>query len=411
MCLPVNTPFIMKCAIISSVVPPSPSGQAVVLYQLLKEWKQDEYIFITSQTAKELKSVQCTEFSQANYFFVKTTHPIFRYCSFREYEYLHTHFTNDIWALVTIFKIVHILTRNKCTCILACSADVLLPYCSYIASRIVGIPFYFYAFDDQLNQWLHPSDREFARKVHEKVIKGSQEIIVPNEFLKAEYFDRYGCEAIVIHNPVDLFQYQIRKQNFIKDFPANEISIVFTGAIYEAHYDSFFRLIQAIIQIEKPILKLHLYSNHLSTLPSFFIHKNVVFHSHLPHSQIPMIQQSADILFLPLTFGKEYERTVIRTASPGKLGEYLASKRPILVHAPQDSFIVWYFETYKCGRVVDNPDINKLRNGLLQLINDPELRNKYQESAYNRAIEDFELKKQQWILKHLIDPNNLVLND
>ena len=74
---------------------------------------------------------------------------------------------------------------------------------------------------------------------------------------------------------------------------------------------------------------------------------------------MPGIQRNADILFLPLAFNSPYPE-IIKTSSPGEIGEYLAGKKPILVHAPSDSFISWYFRKYNCGCVVDDDDSEKL---------------------------------------------------
>ena len=59
------------------------------------------------------------------------------------------------------------------------------------------------------------------------------------------------------------------------------------------------------------------------------------------------------------------ERKVIETTSPSKLPEYLAAGRPILIHAPSDSYIAWYGKTHKCAEVVDTPDLETLRKSIL----------------------------------------------
>ncbi|HYE16132.1 MAG TPA: hypothetical protein VD968_16965 [Pyrinomonadaceae bacterium] len=81
----------------------------------------------------------------------------------------------------------------------------------------------------------------------------------------------------------------------------------------------------------------------------------VVFHPHLSVAEMPGVQRRADLLFLPLAFESPYP-DLVRTSAPVKFGEYLASRRPVLVHAPPRSFISWYCREHDCGLVVDESD-------------------------------------------------------
>jgi glycosyltransferase involved in cell wall biosynthesis len=105
---------------------------------------------------------------------------------------------------------------------------------------------------------------------------------------------------------------------------------------------------------------------------------------------MPQIHKQADILFLPLAFASEY-REIIRTAAPGKICEYLSARRPVLVHAPADSFTAWYFREHDCGVVADTNDPVELAHALERLIVDPELRNRVSDHAWDRAQSDFDL--------------------
>jgi glycosyltransferase involved in cell wall biosynthesis len=80
---------------------------------------------------------------------------------------------------------------------------------------------------------------------------------------------------------------------------------------------------------------------------------------------------------------------------PGKMGEYLASGRPILVHAPADSFIAWYFRHHECGLVVDENDPARLAQAIDSLLNDADLRKTIGARARDRAIADFDQVKEQ----------------
>ncbi len=94
------------------------------------------------------------------------------------------------------------------------------------------------------------------------------------------------------------------------------------------------------------------------------------------------------MLFLPLAFASGIPE-VIRTSAPAKLGEYLASGVPLLVHAPRDSFVTWYVRKHHCGIVSDTPDPATLLSRLEQLLDDPELRRTTTANAVRCAHRDF----------------------
>ena len=62
------------------------------------------------------------------------------------------------------------------------------------------------------------------------------------------------------------------------------------------------------------------------------------------------------------------------TASPGKMGEYLASKRPLLVHAPKGSFVARFMTTHRAGHVVDVSSSVALATALDELVGSADLR-------------------------------------
>ena len=85
------------------------------------------------------------------------------------------------------------------------------------------------------------------------------------------------------------------------------------------------------------------------------------------------------------------------------MGEYLAAKKPILVHAPSESFISWYFRKYNCGLVVDEDDPEKLAQGIIRLLRDTEMQKQFSENAYSRAKDDFDLPVAQKKFNNLLN--------
>jgi glycosyltransferase involved in cell wall biosynthesis len=287
-------------------------------------------------------------------------------------------------------QIFRIVKKERSTLIVTCTGDLYDLPAAYLASRRAGLRYYIYLFDDYFYQWPGDLERSFAQRWERILIKGATGVVVPNEFLCQEYRCRHGIEPVVIHNPCE----ELRNGGEEKvPWPMHpgEIKIVYTGAVYHAHYDAFHNLIAAIPKLRGPEVKLHLYTAQSpAELERARIKGPVVYHPHLPLMQIGEVQRRADILFLPLAFVSTIPE-VIKTSAPGKMGEYLSSGRPILVHAPADSFLTWYFKKYECGVVVSNNDPVAIESGIRSIIENNGLREQLKTNALLRGRLDFGL--------------------
>lgn len=375
----------MKFALVSHVLPPSCSGQAVVIYRILQAIDPNCYCLISRQ------NYDCGDYQggissrlSAHYHYLPPELRLRgrRFGLFGANSWLQT--------LQRARRIARIVKHERASAIVACSGDPYDLPAGYLASRWVKVGYYPYIFDDYLYQWVAPQLRSFAHRFEATLLKGADEIIVPNEFLRDDYRRRYGVESVVIHNPCEESE-PGPEHKFSWPNDEGEIKIVYTGAVYHAHYDAFHNLLVAIQQIGRPEIRLHLYTEqHPKDLERENICGPVVYHPQLALSQIVEVQGRADILFLPLAFNSPIPE-VIKTSAPGKMGEYMASGRPILVHAPGDSFLSWYFKKHGCGLVVDRNDPLELSRAIQRIIDDPALRRELIEKALMRAKIDFSL--------------------
>ena len=92
------------------------------------------------------------------------------------------------------------LVSERCASIIACTGDLYDIPAGFLASRLARIPFYAYIFDDYVYQWTG-SRRWIARIIASIIFRTAEKVLVPNEFLGAEYSHRYHINPIVIHNP------------------------------------------------------------------------------------------------------------------------------------------------------------------------------------------------------------------
>jgi glycosyltransferase involved in cell wall biosynthesis len=379
-----------KFAVLSNILPPSPSGQAMVLYRLLRDLNPEHYCLLSRQNYDVPTSFQTTTY--------RLLAPYYRIPMGWQIQ------TPDLPALRAGCKVINavlvfirralavaqIVRRRKCEAVVACTGDPFDLPAGYLASRWTRVPFYAYIFDDYVYQWFRDDFRLFAERMAPLVLRGAAGVIVPNEFLQDEYRQRYGIEPVVIHNPCESLDTDAHLP-----WPAAppEIRVVYTGAIYGAHYDAFRNLLVAIQLMDRPELRLHVYTAQPPTeLEREHIRGPVTYHGHLPSQEVLDVQRQADILFLPLAFDSPYPEAIIRTSAPGKMGEYLASGRPVLAHAPADSFVSWYFRTYQVGSLVDRPNAAALAQAIEQILDEPDLRRKRCENALERAQIDFSLE-------------------
>jgi glycosyltransferase involved in cell wall biosynthesis len=388
----------MKFALVSHVLPPSCSGQAVVIYRILQAIDPSCYCLISRQNydcGDYQGGISSTLSAHYHYLPPELRLPGYRFGFFGVNSWLQT--------LQRARQIARIVKHERANAVVACTGDPYDLPAAYLASRWIKVRYYPYIFDDYLYQWVAPQLRSFAQRFEATLLKWADGIIVPNEFLQDDYRRRHGVEAVVIYNPCgESGPGPESKVSWPTD--QGEIKVVYTGAVYHAHYDAFQNLLSAIQQIGRPEIKLHLYTEQLPRdLERENICGPVVYHHHVTLSQVVEVQEKADILFLPLAFDSPIPE-VIKTSAPGKMGEYMASGRPILVHAPGDSFLSWYFKKHGCGLVVDRNEPLELSRAIQRIIDNPALRRELREKALGCAKTDFSLTAARAKFMKLFEP-------
>jgi glycosyltransferase involved in cell wall biosynthesis len=375
----------MKLAIVSQALPPAWSGQAMLIHRLLERVDESRYCLVAERDQPTASvSVEFTKHLKADRFELSPRRP--------------SRLSNPLLALLAngitvirgaarrIGEIQRILVRERCDAVVAFTGFGVDIPTAYLASSRTRTRFYAYLCDDYAARETFWAYRLPARLVEPWPLKRADGVVVPNEFLQEKLRCRFGIDAKLVRNPVDLSLYAPYERG--EDLPGRATTIVYTGAVYQAHYDCFVNLVRALGRSDA---KLHLYTaQDADDLAERGIRGPVVFHPHEPARSVPGIQTRADVLFLPLAFESPYPE-VIRTSSPAKMAEYLASGRPILVHAPANSFVAWYFRQHKCGVVVDRNDPELLADELEALLTDPELQATLGRNARARAEADFDV--------------------
>jgi glycosyltransferase involved in cell wall biosynthesis len=379
----------MKFALVSQALPPLPSGQAAVLWRLLGGVPPEDYCLLGSWDW-ERNGAPASAKLPVNYYRLPDESPIRRGYRFG-LNWARQSFNIPFGVARRARRISEVLRREGCGAVVACTGDVLDIPAAYLAARRARLPFYAYIFDHYSHrEWQDPAVRAWARRIEPRVLRGAAGVIAVNEVLAADLRARYGVEPHIIHNSIDLAPYESAGDGGRKRSEGGEVAIVYAGDVYEAHYDAFRNLVRAVESLRRPEVRLHLYTTRTAEELSAqgIAGASVVVHRHRELSAMPGVQRSADLLFLPLAFSSPYPE-LVRTSAPGKLGEYLASRRPVLVHAPRDSFVSWYCREHGCGVVVDESDPARLARAIEGVLGDEALQRELGARGWERARADF----------------------
>ena len=397
-----------KTAVVSHVLPPSPSGQSVMLMRVLEEIDPRDYVLITSAPEPATDGDEAPALPA----------PCYRISPAAPLTFRWPRALGPVRGIVSVVanvlrraaEIARIVRRERCESIVACTGDLYDLPAAYVASRVLGIGFHPYVFDDYVYQWPASASRRVAERIAPYVMRGADSVIVPNEFLRDEYRRRYHIMPVIVRNPIARPAVGARVANEGSARSRGQ-RIVYTGAVYHAHFDAFRNLVAALALLADPRFRLHVYTaNTQDELRAAGIEGPVVTHPHQPPERMDGIHDAADMLFLPLAFHSTIPE-VIRTSAPGKIGEYLASGRPILVHAPADSFVAWYFRTHECGMVVDELSPERMAAALRRLDEDGALRERLVHNARERARLDFDPVASRAAFMHAISLNSARAQD
>lgn len=210
------------------------------------------------------------------------------------------------------------------------------------------------------------------RLIEPVLLRSANTVIVTGEPTQKYYKNKYNVDSIILPHSVDLCKYEAYHP---ANCPKNngEIKILFTGEVSVAQLDSILNLV-TVANTYKELKATFIIAANApkKMIESFGITGSRVIITNADRDSIPTLQQSADILFLPLSFTWKSPE-IIRTASPSKMPEYLAAGRPILVHAPDYSYVSNYAREEGFGLVVDQLDSGLLRQAILDLKHDGEL--------------------------------------
>jgi glycosyltransferase involved in cell wall biosynthesis len=372
-------------ALVSHVLPPTWSGQSMILERLLRGFDPSSYVLLRTIPAPEGGSY--TNPLPGKIFDVPAALPALPVKRLRGVVPL----VRGLLATVRrrAAMIAEIVQAERCDSIVVCTGgDMLDIPAAYLAARRAGVRFIPYYFDHWSQQAAFaPRLQRLVELLEPSILRRAFAVIVPNEFLARDLQVHGRVRTAIVRNACEIPRPPLARTADGRA-PA---SIVYTGAVYVANHDAFRNLVD-VLRSEDLDATLDIYTAQSEgQIAQAGIRGPVSVHSHRPLTEMPSLQADADILFLPLAFDSPFP-ALVRSSSPAKMGEYLAAGRPVLVHAPHDSFVAHYFGQHGCGVVVGELEPAALAEGLRMLLEDDDLRKRVGEAARARALADFDIE-------------------
>jgi glycosyltransferase involved in cell wall biosynthesis len=270
--------------------------------------------------------------------------------------------------------------------VLAPSGDPVFVVAAANAAKATGKPLFVHLFDLLAGNRYTLPKRVLASSAERFVLTQASKVAVPNEAMAGYYRARLGIEPIVVPNGIAVPPFTPAKPAV-----STPPTILYTGAIYWAQLDAVRDLAHALRRLPAVRLQLRTGASPLALMRAG-VRRDEISVGVGNEDEARQAQRSADLLFLPLSFGGP-GRDVIRTALPGKTAEYLVSGTPILVHAPPDAYVSQYARKAGWGYVVDKLDPGALVDAIQELLSNSRLRSDLVEAAYREAATSHDMNR------------------
>ena len=397
-----------KTLIISSWAPPMVGGPQN-LYNLFSQFSKDSYCILTSEKniASTVESGVSGNWLPCQYFYYdnagllaaqKTPSPIQTAAQSIPKTSLKQRATLFISKIPFVGKVLHdylgaiyfirLLIRRTKQTIIDSRAENLMGISDagpslitvWLVSRITKIPYTIYLFDIYKGNLLPRPYKFFAKLLEKLVMTHASRVLVTNEGTEAYYKQQYGnnIKTAVIYNSTFADQYEKVRTPYQ---PRSPYRIVFTGNVYWAQEQSVLNLVSAMELLTDIPVELHLYvPKPTEKLQSVVVNKANIKLLAANQSEMPKIQSDAALLFLPLAWNTE-SPDIIATATPGKFTDYLASGRPMLIHAPDYAYVSQYSKKHQIALVVDQNDTHLLADTIRKFLQKPEDGQRYIQNA------------------------------
>ncbi len=341
--------------VVSSWAPPQKGASPHFFYNLFKEINPSSYCIYANK--RKIQAKLGTETLEGTYYY------------YARHIATGSHWLRPLRACVeSIHAIVYgmlLVRKEKVQLLLGLSDDGAGLILTALLAWLTWRPYAYYMFDPYDGNAFPPLRSLCARLLEPLLFRHAALVISTSAGLTDIYAKKYP--RLRVETVYNGFTEGTRKEAPRMD--GHTRTILYSGNIYWAQERSIRNFAEALSTLERDVVFKIFVPHKTERIQALFgALKNVEVGS-TSNEEIINMQQTADILFLPLAWSDQ-GRVVIETAIPGKTTEYLIAGRPILVHAPPYAHLSTYARKEGFAHVVDTEDIGPLREGITRLLDD-----------------------------------------
>lgn len=246
----------------------------------------------------------------------------------------------------------------------------------------IGNETFFYRF---WNRIINLELRRLLQVTHKK--------IAISELMAIEYSNRFGGDWLYFHNPVDVSLWSPKITSKISS--VNNFRILYSGRLSTGVSETIKLVSDVVDNLNDTTNHKVSFQIQSNSKPGWIDkYRNSYFSYYISYNLLPDLFSSVDLLLLPYDFdGRSFD--FIRLSMPTKVTEYMASGTPILIVAPIDCALSHLAIKSQFAHIVTTTSFSDLRDNLLFVLENKELRDFYRSNANSLVNSTFEIKKVQ----------------
>jgi len=369
--------------------PPYPGGAAAILYNLLKDLPASDFEVLTS--IPNMSNDSTLSFDTVR---------------LPASKLLIRPFVWRFQALVEIvryfWKARQMLRNGKYHSVLLVFPETGSLLGGWLAARSVGINYDLYIIDLLADSRLNKTERLLLKIFEKAIIRQAKAVFCLNEGISDLYRSKVPRDFVWLPHTCPPPEYSPLVNHTI----VHPKTITFVGQIHEISRDALQNLIRAVRLIDEENVAVQLFTNASEDRLRMYGLLDDFVETEFFSDKRQLIERlrSSDILFSPVAFHSRYPLQA-NTCFPTKTFDYIQAQRPILVHAPADSFYFQYMKS--SGLLVGEYDPVILKEGILTLLRDQALQNRLVANATNLLRENHNFSTIRERFLNNLSANNL----
>jgi len=256
---------------------------------------------------------------------------------------------------------------------------------AWLASKALKLPLYVHMHDMWSTAVTSPRsmmDPLVSRLLQGRILRDARRVFAITEEAAEHFRAKFGVDSYVLKHSLPDSDLPV-EQGLANRETVSPV-VHFAGYIFAVmNFDAVLNLVKALDLCQSAIT-LDGYTFNPEEIKAMGIQGSRVSLRTASKMEVMSAQRKSAILFLPLAFQSSHPDE-IRTVFPTKLLEYFVSGRPILVHAPADSWASRSARKYGWGEVVDQPDPQLLAQAIDALLKDEPRQQALVAAAYEEA--------------------------